>query len=115
VQIDWPEYCRVHANRANLLVHLFAVPLFIVAVVLLVRCIFRGDWVSAVVVIGIAMLAMALQGRGHKEEANPPRPFASPANFLKRWFTEQFIIFPLFFLTGRWWRQWKSAAERHES
>ena len=115
MRIDWPEYCRVHASRANLLLHLFAVPLFVAAFISLIRYVSRGDWVSASIVIVFAVVAMALQGNGHRKEPNAPRPFSGPANFLKRWFTEQFIVFPLFFVTGRWWAQWRAVAERNES
>jgi len=38
-----------------------------------------------------------------------PRPFTSRANFLRRWFIEQFIIFPWFVLSGRWWQQLRAS------
>lgn len=115
MQIDWSEYCRVHSSRANLLTHLFAVPLFIASVLSLVKYLLRGDWLSVAIVIVFAILAMALQGNGHKKELEPPRPFTGPANFLRRWFAEQFVIFPLFFLSGRWWRQYQAAEIQRES
>ena len=39
--------------------------------------------------------------REHTREADPPAPFFGPGNFLRRWFTERFVNFPVFFLTGR--------------
>jgi uncharacterized membrane protein YGL010W len=36
MQPDWSEYLRVHADRRNLLMHLFAVPLFV----------FSGRWLQ---------------------------------------------------------------------
>jgi hypothetical protein len=114
MSIDWSEYARVHASRANLLIHLFAVPFFIASLVSLIKYVLHGDWVSVVIVIIFAIFAMVLQGRGHKKELVPPRPFTGPANFLRRWFTEQLVIFPLFFLSGRWWRQYQDAEVRHE-
>ena len=115
MQIDWTEYLRVHSSRANLLVHLFAVPLFIASVISLIKYVLRGDWVSVAIVVVCALLAMVLQGQGHKKEPNPPRPFTGPLSFVRRWFTEQFVIFPLFFLTGLWWRQYRAAEETGES
>ena len=115
MKIDWSEYRRVHASRANLLSHLFAVPLFIASVSSLVKYVFRGDWVSVVIVLAFAVFAMAVQVNGHKKEPEPPRPFSGPANFLRRWFAEQFVIFPLFFLSGRWWRQYQAAEIQRES
>lgn len=114
-EIDWTEYCRVHAGRANLLIHLFAVPLFIASLVSLIKYFLRGDWLSVVIAIVFAVFAMASQGKGHKNESEPPRPFTGPVNFLRRWFAEQFFLFPLFFLSGRWWGQYRAAEFQHES
>jgi len=115
MNVDWSEYGRVHTSRFNLLIHLIAVPLFIAASISLLKYIARGDWASAAIVMLIALLAMAAQGRGHKQEPQSPRPFSSPANFLRRWFAEQFFLFPTFLLSGRWWRQYVAAGERRES
>lgn len=106
MNVDWPEYRRVHASRSNLLLHLLAVPLFVASFVLLIFRAVDGDLGGAGFALAVSVAAMALQGRGHKLEEQVPRPFNSPWNFLRRWFTEQFFIFPLFFLTGRWWRQY---------
>jgi hypothetical protein len=115
VQIDWVEYGRVHTSRTNLLIHIIAVPLFIAAFVSLIKYVVRSEWTAAAILVVIAVFAMALQGRGHKKEPNPPRPFSGPLNFLRRWFTEQFFIFPAFVLSGRWWRHYMAATVRDES
>lgn len=117
MRIDWSEYSRVHAGRSNLLIHLLAVPLFAGSFLTLVYHAVRGDWISALVAIVVAIGAMAMQGRGHRGEAEAPRPFSGPADFVSRWFTEQFYIFPAFVLSGRWWRQYRAAGDgsRYES
>ena len=107
--IDWGEYCRVHSRRSNLLIHIFAVPAFAVAAVLLAVHLALGNVLWAAAAAITAAVAMALQGVGHRREAEPPRPFTGPGNFLRRWFSEQFVIFPLFVLTGRWRRQLRKA------
>ena len=56
---------------------------------------------SALVVV---VLGFALQGIGHKREAEQPVPFEGPADFVARIFTEQFVTFPRFVLTGHWLR-----------
>jgi len=109
-QIDWTTYERVHSNRRNLVIHAFAVPLFIASIVFLIASIVRTEDVSVVIAVILAFIAMGLQRRGHALEPHAPVPFSGPGNFLTRWFTEQFIIFPLFLLTGRWWHQFKSEA-----
>jgi hypothetical protein len=50
------------------------------------------------------LLAMAFQGRGHKQEQVPPEPFTGPANALSRIFLEQWVTFPRFVLSGGWRR-----------
>ena len=105
MRIDWSEYLRVHAHRTNLIIHLFAVPLFVGSFFSLLLYVVNGDRVSGVIVVALCFVALALQALGHKLEPGDPRPFSSPMNFLRRWFTEQFLIFPAFVLSGRWWRQ----------
>jgi hypothetical protein len=107
VLIDWTSYQRVHSNRRNLIIHAFAVPLFIASIVFLIASIVRAEDVSVVIAVVLAFIAMVLQRRGHALEPQAPVPFSGPGNFLRRWFTEQFLIFPLFFLSGRWWHQFK--------
>jgi hypothetical protein len=109
MRIDWSDYLRVHTDRANLVIHLVAVPLFLMSFLAFCQRIVAGDVSSAGIALLAALVAMALQGRGHKIENNPPRPFSGPFNFLRRWFTEQFFVFPMFVLTGRWWRQYSQA------
>lgn len=109
LNIDWASYLRVHSDRRNLLIHVFAVPLFVAAILSLVFCLIRGDYLTAIVAILAAFAAMLLQGRGHALEAEPPEPFSGPGNFLRRWFREQFLVFPMFLVSGRWWRQLKAA------
>lgn len=108
-QIDWASYLRVHRDRRNLFIHAFAVPLFIASIAFLIASIVRVEVLSVVIALGLAFAAMALQGRGHKLESHAPVPFSSPGNFLKRWFMEQFVVFPLFLLSGRWWHQFNGA------
>ena len=89
-------------------------PLFVASIVFLVASIVRVEYVSIVIAVILALVAMVLQGRGHALEQHAPAPFSGPGNFLKRWFTEQLVIFPLFVLSGRWWRQFKAAGDRSD-
>ena len=101
---QWQGYAKYHQNTTNLLLHIVAVPLFIVANVLLI---------VAVVTVSLGLLALAVlgivasvivQGRGHKLERVPPEPFTGPANVLGRLFFEQWVTFPRFVLSGGWSR-----------
>jgi hypothetical protein len=54
------------------------------------------------------MLAtVAAQGRGHKLEQTRPVPFRGPADFLARFFVEQWFNFPRFVLSGRFAEAWR--------
>lgn len=109
LDLDWTSYTRVHGDRRNLLIHAFAVPLFAVSFLFLIYFLIRGAYVFAVIALFTAIAAMAMQGRGHALEAHAPEPFAGPGDFLRRWFKEQFLVFPVFILTGRWWQQFRAS------
>jgi hypothetical protein len=109
VQIDWSDYLRVHADRRNLIIHIIAVPLFLGASISLAVYLLRGDYPPAAIAAALSLLAMILQGRGHAIERGAPIPFSGTINFLLRWFREQFVIFPVFVISGRWWQQLRSA------
>ena len=48
------------------------------------------------------LVALVLQGRGHRREAEAPTPFDGAANFVSRFVVEQWITFPRFVLSGAW-------------
>ena len=108
--IDWQNYARVHSDRRNLVIHALAVPLFVAASITLVGCLVSGNYPIAFAALFVALTSMLLQGRGHALEVHAPEPFSGPGNFLKRWFREQFFIFPVFLLSGRWQRQFRMSA-----
>ena len=101
---QWATYPDNHRHRGNLLVHIVAVPLFLIGNVGLVVGLSRlaAAWV---VLSLIAMLvALALQGKGHRYEAQPPKPFTGIGNALSRIFFEQWVTFPRFVISGAWYR-----------
>jgi len=101
---QWQGYARYHQNTTNLLLHIVAVPLFIVANVLLIVAVVKvALGLLALAVLGI-VVSVIVQGRGHKLERVPPEPFTGPANVLGRLFFEQWVTFPRFVLSGGWSR-----------
>lgn len=106
---DLSEYRTVHASRTNLLLHLFAVPLFDLGLIAAIVGAVGGRWGLVGVAAGAMLAALALQGVGHRREQKPPEPFAGLSDFLIRWFREQWLVFPWFVLSGTWWRQWRRA------
>jgi len=101
---QWQGYARYHQARANLLMHIVLVPLFLAGNVALIIGAIRLDWIEAGFGAVCMVVSMALQGRGHRGEAVSPVPFAGAANALARIFLEQWITFPRFVLTGGWWK-----------
>jgi hypothetical protein len=77
---------RFHQSRANLAAHIVVVPVFLAGNVGLLVGIIRFEWIEA------------------------PVPFSSAANALSRIVLEQWVTFPRFVLTGRWWRALRAAA-----
>jgi hypothetical protein len=107
---QWNGYPDYHASRANLLLHIVVVPLFWVGNVALVAALLQGAWGRALIGAAVMGLSVALQGRGHRMEANPAIPFSSPAQAVGRIFLEQWVNFPRFVLTGGWLKALRQAA-----
>jgi hypothetical protein len=103
-------YPRYHRSRANLVLHALVVPLFLAGNIVLVLALARAWWLTAVVSLAVMAVSVALQGRGHGQEAVPPEPFTGPLNALARIFLEQWITFPLFVLSGSWWKAVRTPA-----
>jgi Protein of unknown function (DUF962) len=101
---QWQGYARYHQNPTNLLLHIVAVPLFLVAnLVAIVAVVQLSLGLLALAILGI-VVSVGVQGRGHKLEAVPPEPFTGPANVLGRLLFEQWVTFPRFVLSGGWSR-----------
>lgn len=107
---QWEGYARYHRSRANLLLHVVVVPLFLVGNLVLLFGLFTGAWAMAVGGAVAMVVSMALQGRGHKVEPTPPEPFTGPRNAIARIFLEQWVTFPRFVLSGGWLRALREAA-----
>lgn len=99
---QWSGYPTYHANRTNLLLHIVAVPLFLLGNVALVLGLLGLAPLTALAGAAAMVLGLAVQGRGHKLEAVPSIPFSGPANAASRLFLEQWVTFPRFVLTGGW-------------
>ena len=106
---QWEGYAQYHRSRVNLLIHIIAVPLFLIGTVGVVVALVQKSSLVAVIFAVVMVIAIALQGRGHKQEAVPPEPFTGPANAVSRIFLEQWVTFPRFVLSGRWVRALRDA------
>jgi len=112
---QWTAYSRTHQSRANLLLHVAAVPLFLAGNLLLVVALAKALWVVAATSLAATILAIALQGLGHRQETISSEPFTSPLNAVLRMALEQWITFPRFVFSGCWRRALLDATDRRGS
>jgi hypothetical protein len=108
VSWQWSLYAEGHHQRANLLIHILTVPLFLAGTVAVAGGVFQ-PWLFAVGPAAMAA-AMALQGRGHKQESTPPVPFQGPLDVVSRIFVEQWVTFPRYVLSGGFGRAWRQSS-----
>ena len=106
---QWQRYSRNHQSRANLLLHIVLVPVFLLGNVALLIALGQRSWLAALVAAAAMAVSVALQGRGHRQEAVPPEPFTSPLNAVARIVCEQWVTFPRFVFSGGWLRALRSA------
>lgn len=109
---QWNGYPRYHRSRANLLMHIVVVPVFLAGNIGLVVAALRGSWWLALISAAAMGLSLAAQGRGHGGEELPPEPFTDRTNAVSRIFLEQWVTFPRFVLSGGWYRAWRASAPR---
>ena len=112
LQWQWQGYSRNHQSRFNLLLHLFVIPLFLAGNIALVFGVAKLSWELALMGITATVISVALQGRGHRAEVNPPEPFTGALNAISRIFLEQWVTFPRFVLSGGWLAAWRSVSSK---
>lgn len=112
LQWQWNGYLRNHNSRENLLLHIILVPLFLVANLGLAIAVLNGSLMAAIGCIGLMILSISMQGKGHSLEEHTAEPFSSPINGIMRIFLEQWITFPRFVLSGHWFQALQSSKKR---
>ncbi|KZN30143.1 hypothetical protein N480_04130 [Pseudoalteromonas luteoviolacea S2607] len=105
---QWDGYAKYHRSRANLLLHIIAVPFFIVGVILLVLSIFNLSFPLIAISVSLMVGSIVVQGIGHSKESLPPEPFTGPTNAILRIILEQLYTFPKFVICGNWLKAYKS-------
>lgn len=97
----WRETPPVHRNSTNLVVHLFAVPMFVVGHLVLPLAIAFSWWLAVVGLLFI-VFSVALQGVGHSLEQQQVPPFTGARDFVRRLYAEQFCNFWRLLFSGQW-------------
>ena len=98
----WRETPPVHKNAGNLVIHLFAVPLFVFGHMLVLSAAWLVWWLALAGVLCV-VTSIAVQGFGHSLERQQVHPFTGPRDFLRRLYAEQFFNFWRFLFSGRWY------------
>jgi hypothetical protein len=107
---QWSDYSAKHQSRANLLLHIVAVPVFELGTLLVLYGIARRAPLAVLIGAVGAAVSIAVQGRGHRLESETPTAFDGPVDFVSRLFAEQWITFPRFVLSGAWYRNLRRAS-----
>ena len=103
------DYPRVHRARANLRVHLVAVPMFWAGAIALVIAAITTTWMAAFIGAALLFASISLQAWGHAQEKEAPMPFKGPLDFPVRITTENLYVFPRYVLSGGWLKAWIEA------
>jgi hypothetical protein len=90
------------------LIHALTVPLFWAGTLAPVYAVLVSPWLGFGAMAMV--VAMALQGRGHKRERVAPVKFRGPGDVLARIFVEQWFTFPRYVVTGGFARAWRGGA-----
>lgn len=104
---QWSDYAAKHQHRANLVLHIFAVPMFWAGTLALVLATWFGSLTLGIGAVAAMLVSLVMQGRGHKLEPETPTPFEGALDFPSRFLTEQFVTFPRYLLSGGWYRALK--------
>ncbi|TBW02613.1 hypothetical protein E0E52_16370 [Azotobacter chroococcum] len=109
---QWQHYEDCHHNRTNLALHMLALPLFVVACLVLASALLQRDLLTLILGgLGLsAALALIAQGHHFEAGADPRHPENSVSHLL----VEQFLTFPWFVLSGAWRRAWRACQRKGE-
>jgi hypothetical protein len=105
---QWSLYPDGHRTRANLVIHVLTVPVFMMGCVGVVLS--PLQWRAGLLGLLGILAALAAQGRGHRGEPTSPVPFEGLEDVVSRFLCEQWITWPRFVLSGGLARAWRAAA-----
>lgn len=111
LQWQWADYAQKHRSRANLMLHIVAVPLFQISTIALLYLSFTGHTRALFTAASGIVVSLVTQSRGHAMEPEAPEPFHGLGDFVRRFLAEQWVTFPRFVLSGGWLRNLRAATE----
>ncbi len=108
LRLQWDGYPRVHRSRMNLLIHIVMVPLFVLGDIGLLAALPLRSLPLGAASLVVLLASVVSQGYGHRQEELPPEPFTGPADAVSRIILEQWVTFPRFVLSGKWFRAFRT-------
>jgi uncharacterized membrane protein YGL010W len=108
----WRETPPVHRSTGNLLIHIVAVPMFVVGHVLLIAAIAAANLWLLVAGISLIVVSVALQRLGHSMESQAVHPFEGSRDLIRRLYVEQFYNFWRFLFTGGWFASLRASLNK---
>ena len=112
LQWQWSDYASKHRDRVNLMIHIVVVPCFQAGTILVLAAAAARSLTWAAAGGCGWLLAVAAEGAGHSREAERAAPFTSAWDFIRRFFSEQWVTFPRFVITGGWKRNLQAVGRR---
>lgn len=100
---QWIDFGTYHSSRINLIIHVIAVPTFILGFILFVYGLANLRLLETLGAVLVIVASLGVQSYGHGTERVRSAPFAGPGDALTRILLEQLINYPRFLLTGKWY------------
>ncbi len=100
---QWLDFGTYHSSRLNLIIHVVAVPTFIIGIILFVYGLVNLRLIETLEAVLIMAISLGVQSYGHSNEEVRSAPFSGPLDTITRILIEQLINYPRFLLSGKWY------------
>jgi len=99
-------YQNLHQTRVNLIIHIIGSILFITSNLLLLYFVVTTDLSGSLISIGLIFLSIILQAIGHQFEPVQFEGFKGPFDFIKTFYLELVVVFPVFLFSKFFRENW---------
>ena len=99
-------YQNLHQTRVNLIIHIIGSILFITSNLLLLYFVVTTDLSGSLISIGLIVLSIILQAIGHQFEPVQFEGFKGPFDFVKTFYLELVVVFPVFLFSKFFRENW---------
>ena len=103
-------YQNLHQTRVNLVIHIIGSMLFISSNLSLAYYLLTTNLNSSLISISLIVLSIILQAIGHQFEPVKFEGFKGPFDFVKTFYYELVIIFPVFLFSRFFRENWNKKA-----